>query len=198
MEQVYLMRHCSTLANEKNVRCGGDWDLGLTSDGRMHAQRIGSLLEGLSPIPTRIFGSKLRRVSQTIGILRQSVALPLFEVEDLRERGLGEWNGRSVAETEPRLQAGEIPPGGEDAESFSQRVLRGFASVLASEGDVPLIVASRGVARVMGERYLVSKTLTLRNGEVALLDLGSGTIHRMHYMPPPHRHSGQGGKPAIQ
>ena len=70
---------------------------------------------------------------------------------ELIERRLGSWNGRSIEETQPLLAAGRTPPGGESSARFAARGLAAFRGLAPLYVRWPLIVSSRGVARVLME-----------------------------------------------
>ena len=72
-------------------------------------------------------------------------------VPAFRERRLGGWNLRPLAETESMLAAGETPPGGESRDAFAQRVRAGLQQIAPALNRRVLLVASKGVGRVLRE-----------------------------------------------
>ena len=66
------------------------------------------------------------------------------------ERALGAWNGRPIAATEPLLRSGQTPPGGESEAGFRARIERALDALRPLLPRRPLVVSSKGVARVLG------------------------------------------------
>ena len=81
----------------------------------------------------------------------------------LIERRLGSWNGRSIEETQPLLAAGRTPPGGESSAKFTARVFAAFRGLAPLYARWPLIVSSRGVARVLMEHGGCEDAATVPN-----------------------------------
>ena len=73
---------------------------------------------------------------------------------------------RSVEETRIPLAAGETPPGGESNAAFKARVLAAFRGLAPLCARWPLIVSSRGVARILMEHAGRGDAATLANGAV--------------------------------
>lgn len=144
----FLVRHGETEPNARGVRCGGDIDAPLTEKGLRQAEALGSVLSGrgigvivASPL------QRTRRTAETIAVALGGIPIvyePLFS-----ERRLGEWNGRPIAETEPLIRAQQTPPGGESEAQFRDRVARALETLRPHLARVPLVVSSRGVARML-------------------------------------------------
>ena len=146
------MRHGVTEPNLAHVRCGGDLDVPLIEQGREQAVRAARELARMDPPIGVIITSDLRRTRETARII--AAALRDVEVQivpGFAERSLGEWNLLSIEETQPWLDAGIDPPGGETDAVFTQRVARALHSVRPLLPLHPLLVGSKGVARVMGQ-----------------------------------------------
>mgnify|MGYP000942301098 FL=1 len=82
------------------------------------------------------------------------------------ERRLGGWNLRSIAETQPWLEARRTPPGGESDEAFTKRVADAVRGIKQQLHERPLLVGSKGVGRVLGELIGLPERLELGNGEI--------------------------------
>ena len=131
-----------------------------------------------TPLPLRprvgvIVVSALQRTRQTADIVGRS----LHGVETVvdaafNERRLGEWNRRPIAETQAELAAGITPPGGESNAEFTQRIRDAVvATLLPLLGQRPLLIASKGVARVLGELAGHGASQPLDNAGLAVFDL---------------------------
>jgi probable phosphoglycerate mutase len=162
-----FIRHGETAPNRDRVRCGGDHDVPLTEEGCAHVSRMGEILGRKNYDIGVIVTSDLLRTRQTAQILNEQLGkLPLHIEPLLNERNLGEWNGMSIAETEPLLRAHITPPGGESEEAYHERIERAFSRVRKFLPQHPLIVGSKGTARMLG-KVLGGKTrLSLDNAAV--------------------------------
>ena len=173
----FFIRHGQTAANRDGIRSGGDNDTELTDLGRAQARNAGATLERLGVTPSVILTAPLSRTLETAELLNTRLGLEVLVERGLIERRLGEWNGLSVAATQPPLAAGETPPGGESNDLFQSRVLASFRGFTAFYPDWPLIVSSRGVARILMEHAGHEGAASLPNGavlRVALADSGAG------------------------
>ena len=150
----FFIRHGQTAANRDGVRSGAESDTHLTEVGRDQACRAAETLRGHGVRPSLILTSPLSRTMETAEILnaRLGLELDILTEPGLLERRLGAWNGQSVEATQPALAAGETPPGGESSAAFRARVLAAFDGLAAHFSRWPLIVSSRGVARVLMEQ----------------------------------------------
>jgi probable phosphoglycerate mutase len=89
------------------------------------------------------------------------------------ERRIGRWNLMPIRDSQPWFDARLTPPGGESDAEFIRRVARGLQTIRAELPRRPLLVASKGVARVLGELVGLDERLDLENGEVFEFDLSS-------------------------
>ncbi|MBL8329512.1 MAG: histidine phosphatase family protein [Rubrivivax sp.] len=167
-----FLRHGATSANLAGLRCGGDLDLPLTECGREQARAAAqSLIERTVPLGL-IITSDLQRTRETARILAEALGgVPIVVCAELGERRLGEWNLRSIAQTQPWLEARCTPPGGESDGEFIDRIARGIRLIKPCLPDRPLLVGSKGVARAMGELVGWPRRLELDNGELAEFEL---------------------------
>ena len=147
----FFIRHGQTVANRDGVRSGAESDTHLTELGREQARRAGLVLDRFGVRPGLILPSPLSRTIETAELLNARLGLEMRIEPGLIERRLGTWNGRSVEETQPLLAAGRTPPGGESSAGFTARVLAAFRGLAPLYARWPLIVSSRGVARVLME-----------------------------------------------
>jgi len=169
-----FVRHGATRANLAGLRCGGDLDIPLTDTGRWQAEIAARNVAARRPRVGMIITSDLQRTQETAAIIAAALPGTVIVVEpDLRERSLGDWNLRTVAETQALLEAHQTPPGGESEEAFKLRITRGLRRIKSHFHTRPLLVGSKGVARVMGELAGWPGRLALANGEVAEFDLAA-------------------------
>lgn len=147
----FFIRHGQTAANRDGVRSGAESDTRLTELGREQARQAGLVLDRLGVRPGLILPSPLSRTIETAELLNARFGLEIRIEPGLIERRLGAWNGRGVEATQPLLAAGRTPPGGESGARFKARVLAAFRGLAPLYARWPLIVSSRGVARVLME-----------------------------------------------
>ena len=167
----FFIRHGQTAANRDGLRSGGESDTPLTELGREQAREAGLTLHRLGLTPGLILSSPLSRTIETARLLNVRLGLEVRMVSGLIERRLGAWNGRSVEATRLPLAAGETPPGGESDAVFRARVLAAFRALAPLYARWPLIVSSRGVARILMEHAGRESAATLPNGTILRVTL---------------------------
>ena len=167
----FFVRHGQTDANRDGLRSGGECDAHLTELGREQAFEAGLTLHRLGLTPGLILSSPLSRTLETAWLLSARFDLEVRIVSGLIERRLGAWNGRSVEATRLPLAAGETPPGGESDAVFRARVLAAFRALVPLYARWPLIVSSRGVARILMEHAGRESAVTLPNGIILRVTL---------------------------
>jgi 2,3-bisphosphoglycerate-dependent phosphoglycerate mutase len=173
--QLHFLRHGATEPNLAGLRCGGDLDVPLTDVGRRQAAqaalRIQELRLGVGVIVT----SRLVRTRETAQIVSRVLhGVEVIVEPGFAERRLGQWNLRPVAETQAALAQGVTPPGGESNLEFVQRVHAALEALAPRLTQQPLLVGSRGIARVL--RELVNQgepggRQDVGNGQLAHFDL---------------------------
>jgi 2,3-bisphosphoglycerate-dependent phosphoglycerate mutase len=162
------MRHGVTEPNLAHVRCGGDLDVPLLDQGREQVAQAARELRRMDPPIGIIISSDLRRTRETARIIAAALDdVEIHIVPAFAERQLGQWNLLSIEETQPWLDAGMDPPGGETDAVFTQRVARALHSVKPLLPLHPLLVGSKGVARVMGNMVGLPRRLDLGNAQIA-------------------------------
>lgn len=107
----------------------------------------------------RIVTSPLQRCRLPAERFARGAGVPLTQEPRLQELHFGEWEGRTAAELmESDAEAlGRFwqdplhcpPPGGEDLNSFRDRVLAAWAQVVRAAGDRVLVVSHGGVIRLL-------------------------------------------------
>jgi 2,3-bisphosphoglycerate-dependent phosphoglycerate mutase len=176
---LLFLRHGATALNAAGLRCGGDIDLPLAELGQRQSAQAAQQLAALRPRVGVIVVSGLQRTRQTAEIVArllpgvETVVEPAFN-----ERRLGDWNRRPIADTQAELEAGVTPPGGESNAEFTQRIRAAVIRTLVPRlAQRPLLVASKGVARVLGELSGRGSSAPLGNADVALFDLSALAQH---------------------
>jgi 2,3-bisphosphoglycerate-dependent phosphoglycerate mutase len=172
---LLFMRHGATALNAAGLRCGGDVDLPLTELGHRQSVQAAQQLAALRPRVGVIVVSALQRTRQTADIVGRLLhGVEIVVDAGFNERRLGEWNRRPVAETQAQLAAGITPPGGESNDEFTQRIRNAvMATVVPLLGTRPVLIASKGVARVLGELAGGSPRAPLGNADIVEFDLSA-------------------------
>jgi len=156
MSEIYLIRHGEITQNCPR-RFVGQTDLPLTPRGREQMARVAEFLTGR--YVGRLLCSPLARCRESAEILGAALGLGAEIVPDLREIGLGSWEGLTVDEVRDRYpgryeargrnMAGFRPPGGESFADVQRRAWPAFDSVSSVTEEPLAIVAHGGVNRVL-------------------------------------------------
>jgi 2,3-bisphosphoglycerate-dependent phosphoglycerate mutase len=177
-QTLLFIRHGATQPNLAGVRCGGDLDVPLTDVG---SQQIALAAAAIRPLGVDlIVASDLLRTQQSARILSDALGcLPVTTLPALRERLLGQWNGQPIEATETALRLGLTPPGGESNDAFRVRITQGLLALAALPCQQPLLVGSKGVARMLREVLGLPPAQPARNGEVIRFDLSAWSQNQM-------------------
>jgi 2,3-bisphosphoglycerate-dependent phosphoglycerate mutase len=170
---LLFMRHGATALNAAGLRCGGDVDLPLAESGVRQSVLAAQQLAALRPRIGVIVVSALQRTRQTAEIVGQALRGIEIVIEPaFNERRLGAWNLRPIAETQAELEAGVTPPGGESNSEFTGRIHAAVVQTLLPRlRERPLLVASKGVARVLRELARLRAAAPLGNADIEAFDL---------------------------
>ena len=168
---LLFVRHGATQPNLNGLRCGGDLDLPMTDLGRQQIALAAHQVRAQGHPVDVIFASDLQRTHEAALIASEILGgVPVVIEPALKERFLGEWNLRPIDETEVALREGRTPPQGESDASFTRRIENALRNLLAGAYELPLLIGSKGVARVLRQRLAPHSTGPARNGESMLLD----------------------------
>ncbi len=179
--RLVLVRHGETVG-ESSIRYNGITDVVLSSQGRQQAEAARLALVGETF--DHLLASPLVRAWQTATILSPLQAIEIEE--DFREVNFGEWEGLTREEIEARdpalyaewrrLGRDFSYPGGEDRENFRIRVERGLERLLEAHPPSALVVAHKGVIRVLTAALTGEELPSLEPhlGAVIRLDKGAG------------------------
>lgn len=164
---MYFVRHGATEPNFRGLRCGGDLDIPLMDIGCDQAYLLAKQIEKMDLRIGVIVAASLIRTRQTASIISGVLGnVPVEIVPLLNERRLGQWNNRSIAETEEQLAARVTPPGGESEEEFTARVGLALEALRPWLDRRPLLVSSKGVGRVMNVLLGGQGRMQVGNGEI--------------------------------
>lgn len=169
---VHFVRHGATAPNLAGLRCGGDLDPPMAEEGRRQVEGLAWQLATLAVPVGVIVTSDLRRTRDTAALIAATLGgVPVLVQPAWAERRLGRWNLQPIDDTQEALLAGQTPPGGESNADFTRRISQaalGLAPLLARR---PLLVGSKGVARVLGEICGLPDRVALDNCAMCRFDL---------------------------
>jgi probable phosphoglycerate mutase len=172
---LYFVRHGFTEPNFRGYRCGGDLDVPMMDIGCDQSYLLAKQIERMNLRIGVIVSGSLIRTRQTAAIISGVLGNVPVEIDPLlNERRLGDWNHRSVSETEEALAAGVPPPGGESEEDFRKRVAAALENLRPHLARRPLIVSSKGVGRVLNALLGGQGRMAIGNGEIVEFVVGPG------------------------
>jgi probable phosphoglycerate mutase len=145
--EVVLVRHGASAAavpGEPFEELEGQSDPPLAPEGEQQALAVAERLATSGETFAGLFVSTLKRTAQTAAPLAERTGLEPVAVPELREVGLGEWEGGELriraAERDPLFyeviasERWDTIPGAEPAEQFAARVQAGLGKVRAAVG----------------------------------------------------------------
>ncbi|MEA2469310.1 MAG: 2,3-bisphosphoglycerate-dependent phosphoglycerate mutase [Thermoleophilaceae bacterium] len=152
--EVILVRHGASAAavpGEPFEELEGQSDPPLAPEGQLQAQAVAGRLAGSGEQIDGLFVSTLQRTAQTAAPLAALTGLEPVVVPELREVGLGEWEGGELriraANRDPlfyeviEAERWDAIPGAEPAEEFAARVRAGLGKGNESVGPGAVAVA---------------------------------------------------------
>jgi alpha-ribazole phosphatase len=146
-----FLRHGQSQANAEGW-LSGHVDTPLTALGCAQARKAGERLQH-QPF-SRVLSSDLIRAKHTAELVLEDRGLAILAHPELRERDLGDWAEKPLAEIRSEGQSHCLidwnghPPGGESMAVLAARVLPFLAAQPAIEGNT-LVVAHGGLIRVI-------------------------------------------------
>jgi uncharacterized phosphatase len=142
LRPFFFIRHAESLSNQVEIISGSEADVDLSDAGVAQAQSLIDHLPLLSPKPTSVISSTMKRAKRTAEILNTKLGLSFETHPDIFEQHFGDWEGCHWSDILPLLQAEQDPPNGEDFYQFGQRVYKGFSDILTkAQDEYPMIVA---------------------------------------------------------
>jgi probable phosphoglycerate mutase len=184
--RIIAIRHGETSWNV-DTRIQGQLDIPLSANGRWQAERLAAALRG-EPIKA-IYASDLTRAWETAQYLSHAHGLQVIKEIGLRERGFGDFEGKTFAEIEVLLPEQSMrwrrrdpefsPPGGESLLALSARVVEAAGRLAALHpGEQIALVGHGGVMDVL---YRAATRLDIQAPRTWAL--GNAAINRLLWTP---------------
>lgn len=179
-----FLRHGETAANHNMICCGGDREMPMIDSGRQQVRNAAEVLRNYRLIPQLIITGDLQRTVESAQIIQNELN-PVAEIlidQDLNERYLGDWNGQSQAVINPIMIAGETPNGGESRVEFRSRMNRSLNRQLKHFSNWPLVIGSRGNARILLEAIQDPDAAFFPNGrllKVEIAEIGDFSVQNI-------------------
>lgn len=158
---ILVYRHVESVAASKG-RFEGSFDTEVSDAGRAQLRDIFVPQSDFMPV-TAVFTSPLRRASATAEKLGQELNVPVVAVQQLRDRNLGEFQGRVWEELNQRhgdmltrcMEEMDVAPfGGETRRQVEARVLAAVDAIVgAHAGGRVVIVTHAEPIRAILERH---------------------------------------------
>lgn len=180
--RILAIRHGETAWNV-DTRIQGHLDIPLNDTGHWQAERLGQSL--VAEDITAIYASDLSRAHETALYVSRASGVPVVAELGLRERGFGDFEGRTFAEIEVALpdQAERwrkrdpafAPSGGESLLQVQERVLASVDRLAKQHpGELIVMVAHGGVMDVL---YRAATRLDLQAART--WQLGNTAVNRL-------------------
>lgn len=187
---IYLIRHGQTVFNVQKRHQG--WvDSDLTELGRQQAYRAGLTLLSLGVSPNcTVFTSPLGRAAETAQIISDTLRTrnqPVVD-HDLKEIGMGSWEGKTEAEFNPEAtQMSLFSPDGESIAAVSARLQRSIGRITRHSTGSRIIVSHGVAGRVIRANWLKldpSMSDSLDQPQDAMFSLRKHGVARIPYLKP--------------
>lgn len=184
--RIIAIRHGETTWNV-DTRIQGQLNIPLNDTGRRQAARMALALSD-EPI-TAVYASDLARAWETAHYLGRALSVEVTREEGLRERGFGEFEGKTYAEIEAQMPELSLrwrkrdpefaPPGGESLLALRHRVVAAAQRLAARHpGELIALVGHGGVMDVL---YRAATQLDIQAPRTWAL--GNAAINRLLWSP---------------
>lgn len=184
--RIIAIRHGETTWNV-DTRIQGQLNIPLNDTGRRQAARMALALSD-EPI-TAVYASDLARAWETAHYLGRALSVEVTREEGLRERGFGEFEGKTYAEIEAQMPELSLrwrkrdpefaPPGGESLLALRHRVVAAAQRLAARHpGELIALVGHGGVMDVL---YRAATRLDIQAPRTWAL--GNAAINRLLWSP---------------
>jgi broad specificity phosphatase PhoE len=151
--ELWLVRHGESTWNRER-RFQGQRDAPLSDRGRAQAEALARTLAG-APFDA-LYASPLARARDTAARCGQVLDLAVQPIPDLREIGLGDWEGLEIETVKARFGEGyrrwletpvdHPPPGGETIDALRTRVTAAIEAIRRRHPAGRVLVVSHGAA----------------------------------------------------
>ncbi len=199
--RIIAVRHGETAWNV-DTRIQGFLDIALNDTGRWQAHRLALALAGEQL--DALYASDLWRAYDTALSISNATGLPITTNEGLRERGFGEFEGKTFTEIEAlwpdkalkwRKRIPDFAPeGGESLLQFRERILATVSALAAQNTGKQIIITSHGGAMdvlyraATGQDLQAPRTWQLGNAAINRLLWAPGGEDRNNPEDNPHGH----------
>ena len=180
--RITAIRHGETAWNV-DTRIQGQLNIGLNEKGQWQVEQAGLALAGEQV--DAIYSSDLRRAFDTALALAKPHAMQVRTDEGLRERGFGQFEGKTFAEIEAQLPEQALlwrkrvpdfaPQGGESLLAFRARVITCVTKLAQQHVGQHIVIVSHG--GVMDVLYRAATGLDLQAPRT--WQLGNAAINRL-------------------
>ena len=184
--RIIAIRHGETSWNV-DTRIQGHLDIPLSANGRWQAERLAAALKGESL--AAIYASDLTRAWETAQYLGRAQGLAVIKEMGLRERGFGDFQGKTFAEIEALLPEQSqrwrqrdpefSPHGGESLMALRSRVISATERLAALHPGEQIAVVGHG--GVMDVLYRAATRLEIQAPRTWAL--GNAAINRLLWSP---------------
>lgn len=178
MVVAYFVRHGQAETNKNGVLSSKYDGYPLTDHGREQIAETAKQLDGIEF--SCIYSSPLLRARQTAEILRGERKLEIRIDERLRERGMGDMEGKPAHNGDwiiPMLRKREYSMGVESFDSISERIYS-FVKDLDGEGNILIATHESPVSmlacRIIGFDEFTGKGIKVGNGSVTIVEIEKG------------------------
>lgn len=139
MTTLYFVRHAESPFVEGEERARG-----LSPEGSLAAEQVKRLL--LNEDVDVMISSSYQRAKDTIQPLADTLALPVKEYEDLRERKVGDFQGHSFLDAKEKLfqDFAYSFPGGESSTAAQSRAIRVIEEILNAHIGKRIVIGTHG------------------------------------------------------
>lgn len=153
---IILVRHGQIQAN-LDKRWHGWTDSPLTAIGRSQAQAAGKRLAAQHQDISAIYASPLQRTRHTAEAIANQLAKPVTLMDDLKEYGLGIWEGETFADLHKQYDFFEnvkkdrhyAPEQGESIQQVYERVAAALGSIAEKHRGEKVLAVSHGAAMAL-------------------------------------------------
>ena len=184
--RIIAIRHGETSWNV-DTRIQGHLDIPLSANGRWQAERLAAALKGESL--AAIYARDLTRAGETAQYLGRAQGLAVIKEIGLRERGFGDFQGKTFAEIEALLPEQSqrwrkrdpefSPHGGESLMALRSRVISATERLAALHPGEQIAVVGHG--GVMDVLYRAATRLEIQAPRTWAL--GNAAINRLLWSP---------------
>ncbi|MBP8019704.1 MAG: histidine phosphatase family protein [Hylemonella sp.] len=184
--RIIAIRHGETTWNV-DTRIQGQLDIPLNETGRWQAKRLAQALANEEI--QAIYASDLLRAYETASAVSKTVSINIQTHEGLRERGFGEFQGKTFAEIEVTLPEQALlwrkrdpsfaPAGGESLIQFRDRAVSTVNALAAKHPGQQIVVVAHG--GVMDLLYRAATGQDLQAPRT--WQLGNASINRLLWTP---------------